>query len=210
MTIISNVNVTKDVIGVIFEKLDPSSLRDCSRACRVFKEVAERLLQKMPREWIMKNIHSQDDVLRYVAYRFKQVAAGKDISFRIKTPSGAALIMNLGYGAKAFENRTQTIIGADDVVLPAKQPMDGAFIFNPLSKGWKQLPMGSITAPNVRFNDIGDLITSIELIYNRLCGDVSAAQKRDAEESKDSAFALGVAAATTFMTLAAMVVRYRK
>ncbi len=117
--------------------------------------------------------------------------------------------MNLGYGAKAFENRTQTIIGADDVVLPAKQPMDGAFIFNPLSKGWKQLPMGSITAPNVRFNDIGDLITSIELIYNRLCGDVSAAQKRDAEESKDSAFALGVAAATTFMTLAAMVVRYQ-
>ncbi len=84
MTIISNVNVTKDVIGVIFEKLDPSSLRDCSRACRVFKEVAERLLQKMPREWIMKNIHSQDDVLRYVAYRFKQVAAGKDISLESK------------------------------------------------------------------------------------------------------------------------------
>jgi hypothetical protein len=71
--------------------------------------------------------------------------------------------------------------------------------------------MGSVVARKAPFDDnTAHLLQEIELIYNKLCVDVADAQKRDAQEPKFSTFALGVAAGVTFMTLAAMVVRYRK
>jgi hypothetical protein len=225
MTIISNVNVSRDAIYSIFLKLDPSSLRECAKVCAAFRKIVlseEFLRQIFPdvvlpegmtkRQWLMQKFHNQNDALICVKYFCDQVSKGKNVAFQIRSPSGVLLNISLGYGIEVFTQfNNYTTVRSNIDILPVAHRTDQLHHWLPLYRGSRDLPMGSVVARKAPFDDnTANLLLEIELIYNKLCVEVADAQKRDAQESKVSTFALGVAAGVTFMTLAAMVVRYRK
>jgi hypothetical protein len=104
MTIISGINVPKDVIRLIFQDFDLASLRTSSKVCKVFREIAlnENFLKSLfpdvvlPKgitiqQWLLQSIHNRRDLLKCMEHYLSLAAQDKPFCLRIITPLDAGL-----------------------------------------------------------------------------------------------------------------------
>ena len=119
MTTISGIIVPKDVIRLIFQASDdPASLRECSKVCKVFREIAlnENILMSlfpdvvMPKgmtiqQWFLQGIHDRSDLLKCAEYYLSLAAQDKPIFLRISTPLNAELWISTDGTATVSETR---------------------------------------------------------------------------------------------------------
>jgi hypothetical protein len=104
MTIIGSLEVPNEVTCSIFRKLDHASLRQCSRVCKVFRELAhdENCLKSLfpdvvlPKgitiqQWFLQGIHDRNDLLKCAEHYLSLAAQGKSFFLRISTPLNAEL-----------------------------------------------------------------------------------------------------------------------
>jgi hypothetical protein len=208
MTTISGINVPKDVIRLIFQASDdPASLRECSKVCKVFREIAldENFLKSLfpdvvlPRgktiqQWLLQNIHNEKDLLKCIEYYVNKAVAEKAIlSLNIKSPSDAVIQVTLG-ALLSHETRIIAELKTSNAVLPAREIPSDLIAFEPLDPGTKALSSGTVIIGNAHedFN-LQRLLGKIKMIYLKACVNKLLAP----EPASSRALTIGVAAAVS-------------
>ncbi len=209
MTTISGIHVPKDVIRLIFQASDdPASLRECSKVCKVFREIAldENFLNRLfpdavvPRgktikQWVLQNIHNEKDLLKCIEhYVSKAVAETRNSYFKdYYTLTMQFIQVDLG-ALLSHKNRIIAVLKASNDVLPARAIPSDLIAFEPLDPGTKALSSGTVQIKNAHedFNP-QRLLGEIKTIYLKACVNKLLAP----EPAYSRALSIGAAAAFT-------------
>jgi len=149
MAIISGITVPKEVIRLIFTKMDPASLRVSSKVIKVFREIAldENLLKRLfpavvlPKgmtiqQWLLQSIHSEEDLFKCLRqYMKKRGTAKEGLSLKLSSSSGESILVNY----HVFDAVTSNGV-------PKKM---GFFKCQTLEADTKELPVGSVILGSV-------------------------------------------------------------
>ena len=143
MAIISGINVPKDVIRSVFQNLDPASLRECSKVCKVFREIAlnENFLKSLfpnvtlPKgmtiqQWLLQSIHNEKDLLKCLTQFAKKRGTEKEkISLKLSSASGESILVNFYVCNTEPSNPIQLkIIFYYQILEPEKKELPGSSV----------------------------------------------------------------------------------
>jgi uncharacterized protein YegP (UPF0339 family) len=215
MTTISGIIVPKDVIRLIFQASDdPASLRECSKVCKVFREIAlnENFLKRLfpdavvPRgktieQWVLQNIHNEKDLLKCIEHYVSKAVAEKGIlTLKITTPNDAVIQVDLG-ALLSHKNRIIAVLKASNDVLPARAIRSDLITFEPLDPGTQALSSGTVIIRNAHedFNP-QRLLGAIKTIHLKAC-----VNKLLAPEPSSRALTIGIAAAVSIAAVVGWV-----